>query len=159
MDGINELAQAINNKITGAQTGAKAQLRFVECTAVNWKGKTMDAKGADDDVPYLDIFLGLGSVYVKPAVGSNCLIAMVDGESTAAFLLATEKADMVEVESRVVFNGGRNGELVKIEALTATMNKLVTAFNTHTHPSNGVPPVKPASMFNKSDYADTKITH
>lgn len=159
MDGIKDLAQAINDKIDRAQAGAKARLRFVECTAVDWDGKTMDAKGADDGVPYLDVFLGLGSVYVKPAIGSNCLIAMVDGENSVAFLIAAEKVDAVEIESKVVFNGGGNGEMVKIDALTAAMNKLVSAFNTHTHPSNGTPPVKPAAMFNKSDYADTKITH
>lgn len=86
----------------------------------------------------------------------------------------------VEVDAeKIVFNGGHNKGLVKIEELTDKINALVDAFNSHTHKlmsgtvvvsgsptsqTNPAPIEVPAitaktQKLNKTDYENEKITH
>lgn len=78
----------------------QAQLRVVECTSVNWDKKTMSAVD-NDGLEYFDISLGFGSVCIKPAVGSLCVIGLLEGQDTATWLLHTEEA------AEIVWNGGK----------------------------------------------------
>lgn len=78
---------------------------------------------------------------------------------------------------RITLNGGSLGGLIKIEELTAKVNELIDAFNSHTHPGvitavsggSGAPavgtpgntqaPATTAARFDKGDYENTKVTH
>ena len=69
-----------------------------------------------------------------PKVGSAVIVGSLGGDYTELVVLQVD-----EVES-IVFNGGRLGGLVNIDALTEKINGLIDAFNGHTHsiPPSGV---------------------
>ncbi len=164
-----------------ARRDAPATLRWVKATSVNAEERTMDADGVADGLPYYGIQLGAGSVTVYPKVGSLCLAAMIEGSGTDAVLVSATEAERITVDAsaEIVFNGGGNGGLINIGALTEKINALVDAFNGHTHtiPSNGIatagnasaqtnqkPVTVPAiqskaQAFNRSDYEDKLIKH
>ena len=54
------------------------QTVLVEVKEVDWGERTMTVIGIDDELEYYDVLLGLGSVNVKPKVGSNCLIGFIN---------------------------------------------------------------------------------
>lgn len=78
----------------------QAQLRVVECKSVNWEQKTMDAVD-NDGLKFYGISLGFGSLCVKPAIGSLCVVGLLEGQDTVTWLLHAEKAD------EIVWNGGK----------------------------------------------------
>ncbi|MCQ2250027.1 MAG: hypothetical protein MJZ66_02840 [Bacteroidales bacterium] len=118
---------------------------------------------------------GLGTLIIKPAVGSKVLVAdLSNGRLRDLVVLLTEQADTIE------FNGGELGGLVNIQDLTdklnglaKTVNDLVTAFNSHTHlvSTTGTAAAQSgtaqavqsqaqqADTFSAEDYEDTKIIH
>lgn len=148
-----------------------AVLRWVTVTAVNQEEQTMDATGVTDGLEFFDVQLGVGSVVMYPAIGATCLVAIVEGQPSDAFLLSASKVERIEVTASVsiVMNGGYNGGLINIEALTEKINGLVDTFNKHTHLVSGVQPgsgsvtapapISKAANFKKDDYEDSKITH
>lgn len=90
----------------------------------------MTAKGTADDLEYLDVALGLGAIYTKPAAGAVCLIGIIDGQEVSAFLIAAEKVELVEYAAdRVTVNEGKNGGLVKAPALTPRLNAIEKDLN------------------------------
>lgn len=110
---------------------------------------------------------------IVPKVGSAVTLASLSGDFNDMVIVQVD-----EVES-VVFNGGKLGGLMNIEALTDKINELVDAFNAHTHtipPGSistagsataqttvspvSVPAVsKRAARFDRKDYEDDKIKH
>lgn len=110
---------------------------------------------------------GLGTMIIKPAVGSKVLVAdLSNGRLRDLVVLLTEQADTIE------FNGGELGGLVNIEELTKkinglvqTVNALINAYNLHTHGVSGSATVattsqaQQADTFSAEDYEDTKIIH
>lgn len=160
--------------LTGKQKGFEklpAILRWVTATAVNQKEQTMDAIGVTDGLEFFDIQLGSGSMVIYPAVGATCLVAIVEGQATDAFIISASEIERIEVtaSASIVMNGGSNGGLINIEALTEKINGLVDKFNQHTHLVSGVQPgsglvtapapALKAASFDKKDYEDSKITH
>lgn len=126
----NEFYKLFKRHLNGNR---QAQLRVVQCESVDWSKKAMKAVD-NDGLPYEDISLGFGSVCVKPAIGSLCVIGLLEGQDTAAWLLHTEKAD------EIVFNGGSLGgltitpELVQqLGKMTARIDGIIAALK------NGVP--------------------
>lgn len=151
---------------------AKATLVWVEVLSVNTDEKTMDAKGVADGLEFYDIQLGAGSVILYPKAGSLCLVGIVEGQSSDAFLISATEVDKMEVtaSAEIVINRGSNGGLINIESLTNKINELVRAFNSHTHQvsttgsataqqGTAAPVTSKASELNKKDYEDTKVTH
>jgi hypothetical protein len=127
MDEIDKLVLSIKRVSDGAK---QAQIRFVECTSVDWENKTMTAKGTDDNVEYLDVVLGFGYVDIKPSPGSVCLIGIIDGQEVFTFLINAENAERVETKAgEIVYNGGKNAGLVKVKELTAKINALEKDLN------------------------------
>lgn len=127
MDAIGKLTESLGRKAGGAR---QAQIRFAECVSVDWDGRTMDAKGTGDGVPYLDVALGFGYADIRPAVGSLCLIGIIDGQEVAAFLINAETVELVEIKAgSIVYNGGRNAGTVKVGKLTAKLNALERDLN------------------------------
>lgn len=155
-------------------SNSQAQLRWVTCKSVDWDAKTMEAEGMSDELAYYDVALGFGSCDVKPVVESDCIIGILEGQESVAWLIYASETELVE------FNGGENGGHVKVKELTEklnalkeTVNDLVQKFNSHTHITTATVGATPtpgtiaattttaqlASAFNKSDFEDTKITH
>lgn len=75
------------------------QTVWVEVKEVDWDEKTMVALGIDDELEYYDVLLGLGSVDVKPKVGSNCLIGFINNSETLPFLIMAEVVEEIDVKS------------------------------------------------------------
>ncbi len=127
MDAIGKL---VENMKRGNDAARQAQIRFVECVSVDWDNKTMDAKGTGDGVEYFDIILGFGYSDIKPAVGSLCLIGIIDGQEVVTFLINAEEVELVEIKAtNIVYNGGDNFGLVKIKELTDKINVLERDLN------------------------------
>lgn len=108
-----------------------------------------------------------GGIVVVPEVGAQVLVIFFS--KTVAFMLQCSKA------KKIVFNGGENGGLVKIQELTDKVNELVDWCKTHTHTNatfagtiggataSGaltVPaPLEPPKEMNKDDYEDITVIH
>jgi len=95
----------------------KATMRWVVCKSVNWDEKTMDCIGSGDDLEYYDVALGFGSVDTKPVDGSDCLIAILEGNESVAFLMYANEVELLQ------FNGGENGGLTITPELVTQLNK------------------------------------
>ncbi|MDR1116218.1 MAG: hypothetical protein LBL33_08770 [Tannerella sp.] len=127
MSEIDKLVLSIKRAGDGAR---QAQIRFVECVSVDWENKTMNAKGAGDGVEYLDVALGFGYTDIKPAVGSLCLIGIVDGQEVVTFLINAEEVELVETKAgKTVYNGGDNAGLVKVKELTQKIGNIEKDLN------------------------------
>lgn len=105
---------------------------------------------------------------VRPSIDSFVLIDWIN--ETSAYIALTSQID------DIVFQGGDNGGLIKIEDLTSKLNELVSSvnamygeFKAHTHnvtavgsptgPVIPVPAQPDASDFNKSDYENENFKH
>lgn len=127
MDAIDTL---VKNLKRNAEKAKQAQIRFVECVSVDWQAKSMTACGTADGIEYLDILLGLNGTYMKPAVGSVCLIGIIDGLEVATFLISAEKVELIEtLADEIVMNRGGNGGLVKVKELTERLNAIEEDLN------------------------------
>lgn len=105
------------------------------------------------------------NLIIKPKIGSDVLVADLSGGEFRTLVVI----QYTEVES-ISLNGGKLGGLINIEGLTDKINKLIDAFNNHTHlvkttgtaaAQSGMAEVitAPFSSLNKADYEDTKILH
>ncbi|WP_010664937.1 hypothetical protein [Marinilabilia salmonicolor] len=163
---LDEFAGLFKQHLRGA---VKATLRWVDAESVDWENKTMTATD-EDDLPYYDVLLGVGMMAVKPVKGTECLIAILEGNEATAFLLYANDAELIE------FNQGLNGGFAntpelktQLEKLTARVDGIIDAIN------NGVPgssdggaalltTIKTglSSITDKEDFSeieDSKITH
>ena len=163
---LDEFAGLFKQHLRGA---VKATLRWVDAESVDWENKTMTATD-EDDLPYYDVLLGVGMMAVKPVKGTECLIAILEGNEATAFLLYANEAELIE------FNQGLNGGLAntpelktQLEKLTARVDGIIDAIK------NGVPGASDggaalltsiktglASITDKEDFSeieDSKITH
>ena len=75
------------------------QTVLVEVKEVNWDDRTMTVIGVDDELEYYDVLLGLGSVDVKPKVGSNCLIGFINNSETLPFLIMADEVEEIDIKS------------------------------------------------------------
>jgi len=70
-----------------------------------------------DGLEFFDVLLGVGTTAVKPVVGTDCLIAIVEGDEATAFLLFADEADLIQ------FNGGELGGLTITPELKTQLDK------------------------------------
>lgn len=128
MNTEDEFKQAIRD-FSG--NGNQAALRWAVVNEVDWEEKTMTVTGVADDLPYYDVQLGLGAVMIKPAVKSNVLIGIIEGDEAAAFLLAAAEIEKIELRTsgEIEVDGGNNGGLVLSVALTEKLNALEEDIN------------------------------
>ena len=109
---------------------------------------------------------------VTPKAGSYViLLDNSDGNLTELAVVSVSEVEKIEIntDADVVFNGGGNGGIIKINELTDKLNDLVDKFNNHIHTttatvgtgSAGVisKTTTPADSFAKSDYEDDKVKH
>lgn len=149
----------------------KATMRWVACKSVDWDEKAMECVGLGDDLPYYDVALGFGSVDTKPAIGSDCLIAILEGNESVAFLIYANEVELLQ------YNGGENGGITNTPELKIQLDKLSKRVDDIISAINGAPPATPADggaaaqTYTKTNLAlivdkenfnsieDTKITH
>lgn len=113
---------------------AQAQLRWCTVTSVDKEKRLMDALGKADGLEYYDIQLGIGSLNFYPKQGSLCLIALIEGQETDAYLLSASEVESVELTAgKIALNGGDLGGMVMVKELTEKVNAFIDAFNQHTH--------------------------
>lgn len=133
MNTEDDFKQAIRD-FTG--NGSQAVLRWAVVESVDWENKTMTVTGVADELPYYDVELGLGAMMIKPAVKSDVLIGITEGNEATAFLLAAAEIEKVELKTtgEVEIDGGNNGGMVlpavlteKLNALEEDVNRLKTA--------------------------------
>ncbi|GAB6123083.1 hypothetical protein [Dysgonomonas termitidis] len=174
MSEIDKFAENIGRK---TQEARQAQIRFVECVSVDWENKTMDARGTGDGGEYRDVALGFGYTDIKPAVGSTCLIGIIDGQEVVTFLINAEDVELVETKAgKIIFNGGGNDGLVNAPELTKRINALENDNNMLKQvfaawlpaPNDGGAALKTAAaawagqqiiVTKQDDIEDNKITH
>lgn len=103
-----------------------------------------------------------GRMLVTPKVGTAVTMGSLSGDMAELVVVQVDHVERIEV------NGGLLGGLVNIEELTAKINELVDAFNSHTHQVTvahpggtftTVKPMKAANRFAKGDYEDETIKH
>lgn len=164
----NEFAVLFKRHLNGKM---RATIRWATCTSVDWDAKTMDCVGVSDDLEYFDVALGFGSVDTKPAVNSDCLIAILEGDESVAFLLYANEVELLQ------FNGGENGGLTITPELVEQLNKTnellqaviaVISGSPIPEPGNGSPSafqtalkgaITGKTLGDYSNIEDTKITH
>lgn len=103
-----------------------------------------------------------GRMLVTPKVGTAVTMGSLSGDMAELVVVQVDRVETIEV------NGGQLGGLVNIGELTAKINELVDAFNSHTHQVTvahpggtftTVKPMKAANRFDKGDYEDETIKH
>lgn len=104
--------------------GAKqAQLRWATVEKVDKANGTMDVIGVIDQLEYYGVQLGLGALSIFPVKGTVCLIGIIEGQETDAFLISADKVD------EIVLNEGKFGGLVKVSELTDRLNLIEKDIN------------------------------
>ena len=105
------------------KNNTQTQTVWVEVKEVDWDEKTMVALGIDDELEYYDVLLGLGSVDVKPKVGSNCLIGFINNSETLPFLIMADEVEEIDVKSEHCQLKVNDGFLLKKQ--NETLKKLM----------------------------------
>ena len=101
---------------------------------------------------------------ITPACESYVTMIDLGDAMTDLLVIAYSEIEKVEIAcDKVSFNGGNNGGLINIQALTDKLNSLITKFNTHTHnvPQLGKSLVTENTVMEleRSDYEDEKVKH
>lgn len=120
-----------------------------------------------------------GQLIIKPKVDSIVLLADRSGGGMSSLsIIAYSAIESIDFNAtNIVINGGGNGGLIKIDALTNTLNDLADWCQGHKHPGvvvsvtggggspavgalgNSGAPVSEPPKFNKEDYENTAIKH
>lgn len=108
-----QLRDALEKWREGAR---QAQLRWVTVDKVDKENKAMDVTGVIDQLEYYDVQLGMGALCIYPKPGTTCLVGIIEGQETDAFLISADEVD------EIVLNGGTLGGLVKVGELTERLN-------------------------------------
>ncbi|WP_320053976.1 hypothetical protein [uncultured Acetobacteroides sp.] len=111
---LDQFGMLFKHHLNGA---VKATLVWVTAGEIDWVNKTMTAID-EDDLPYYDVLLGVGSMSVKPRKDTDCLIAKIEGDEATAFLVMADEVELIE------FNGGKNGGLAVVPELKTQLEKL-----------------------------------
>lgn len=125
----DDFRQALRDFTGGGKS--PAVLRWVEVRQVDRTARTMTAAGVADELEYYDVELGMGAVTCFPAVGSVALVGIVEGQEAAAFLIAVDRVERVELnaETEIVLNGGGQGGLVIAGNVAEKLNHLERRLN------------------------------
>ena len=95
-----QLRDALEKWREGAR---QAQLRWVTVDKVDKENKAMDVTGVIDQLEYYDVQLGMGALCIYPKPGTTCLVGIIEGQETDAFLISADEVD------EIVLNGGTLG--------------------------------------------------
>lgn len=139
------------------------------------------------DISLSTVSGGDSSVLFYPSVGSLVVLGMPYRRPEAAFVVQFTAVDRIDINisdyscridkdsiylfssggasaeikgDTVTLNGGQTGGMVIPSAITSALNRLVSAFNNHTHTvPNGTSstPITRAGTFNADDYTNKKV--
>ena len=179
--GLQQLKSLLTDKM---KSHVPLQTEWVTVKEIDWEEKTMTAIGSNNGLEYFDVLLGLGSVNVKPKVGSLALVGAIhNGE--ACFMISCEEIEEVELTDQSGFkvslndgllkiNGENYGGIVNAKELklqvdknTLILEKIQTVFNGWTPvPNDGGASLKALvtafttlQRANLSDIENAKIKH
>lgn len=93
---LEKLKQTITELI---KSNIPIQTVWAEVKEVDWEERTMTVVGIDDEVEYYDVLLGLGSIDLKPKVGSSCLIGIIENRDTASFLIMVDEIEEIDINA------------------------------------------------------------
>lgn len=117
---------------------------------------------------------------ITPKQGSYVTLIDLSGELRETEVIGYSQIEAIDIDTsgditvncrgNIVINGGSNDGLVKINELTQNLNQLVQKFNAHTHTTTATVgssatigtishTTSQASLFDKTDYEDTKVKH
>ena len=74
-------------------------LQWATVTSVDWQEKTCEATDLDTKLPFLNIALGIGGMYIKPKIGSLILVGMVENNESQPFLLNVQEVEIYELKA------------------------------------------------------------
>lgn len=134
MDNLLKLKQTLRER---TRSEIPVIVVWATAEAVDWEKKTMLAIGVMDGVPYYDVLLGLGNKYVKPKVGSKCLLGLIENNDAAAFLIDSEEVE--DIEWRI---SGKYLIANKTEDMLTLIKDLLDAIIAEKHMTNTGPTVK-----------------
>ncbi|MBV7268367.1 hypothetical protein [Winogradskyella luteola] len=128
---IEEFGSLLNKAIKGE---AKIQTHYAKVESVDWNNRTMVVKDLIDDLEFFDVILGLGSVNIKPVLGTLCLIGVILNNDAQTFLISANEIEGIEIIDKTGFkaylNNGKltlNGEnyegIVKAPELKLQIDK------------------------------------
>ncbi len=92
-DNIRKLAEQIREQKN------KVQATVLWVKAKDVKDTEMSGVGVSDDVEYNNIITSLGDKKIKPKEGALCLIAVINGQDSSAWLLECDKIDTVSIKN------------------------------------------------------------
>lgn len=115
-------------------------------------------KAAIDETPGSTTKDGLVQI---PVVDSTVLVAMIGNDTSTRFVMAFSEVD------KVMFYGGSNEGLIKINELVEKLNDMVSKFNSHTHTgvttgggtSGTIAPPQQMDTVENSDFENNKVLH
>jgi hypothetical protein len=127
---LNEFKNLLTDKI---KSKIPTQTEWVKVSSVNWEERTMVGIGEQNGLEYHDIVLGLGSVDVKPKIGSSALIGSINN-SAACYMIAAEEIEAFEVvdqtgfkwslnDGQMTINGENFGGIVNAVELKTQLDK------------------------------------
>lgn len=96
MNEIDEFDILLSEKIKKA---IPKVLQWATVTSVDWQEKTCEATDLDTKLPFLNIALGIGGMYIKPKVGSLILVGMVENNEIQPFLLNAQEVEAYELKA------------------------------------------------------------
>lgn len=96
MNEIDEFDILLSKKIKKA---IPQVLQWATVTSVDWQEKTCEATDLDTKLPFLNIALGIGGMYIKPKVGSLILVGMVENNESQPFLLNAQEVEAYELKA------------------------------------------------------------
>ena len=96
MNEIDEFYILLSEKIKKA---IPQVLQWATVTSVDWQEKTCEATDLDTKLPFLNIALGIGGMYIKPKIGSLILVGMVENNESQPFLLNAQEVEIYELKA------------------------------------------------------------
>lgn len=148
--GLLQLKSLLTDKM---KSHVPLQTEWVTVQEVDWEEKTMTAIGSDNGLEYFDVLLGLGSMDIKPKIGSMALVGAIhNGE--ACFMISCEEIEAFELTDQsgfkfnlnnglLLINGDELGGIVNAKELKTQLDKntlilqnIQTVFNSWTPVAN-----------------------
>lgn len=111
---LDKFGQLFKQHLSGTM---KATIRWVTADKVDWENQTMDASDGEG-LEFFDVLLGIDSAVVKPVVGTDCLIAIVENDEATAFMLFANEVELIQ------YNGGENGGLTIGKQIVANLESI-----------------------------------
>lgn len=108
---IEVFGEILNTLMKG---NAKVSTYPAIVTEVDWDAKTATVKGVIDDLEFYDVLLGTGSSYIKPEIGSLCLIGVILSNDAQTFLINAASIEGFEIIDKTGFKCSLNNGLMTI---------------------------------------------